>query len=108
MAILDIEYGRKILEDQKSKHPTSQKSQNPRELEMVLHNSSFGHQYAMLELESTNDSIQQQALLEKMEAYRKVYFAARLSLEQRDPHRLQRVETSIQDQKVRIFGVYRA
>ncbi len=106
MAVLDIEYGKQILEENQQKPAV--RPQTSQELEMVLHNSSFGHEYARLKLESTADIIQREEIYERMEACRNAYFAARLTFEQQDPGRLQTIETSILDQKVRIFGVYRA
>ncbi|MFO1464701.1 MAG: hypothetical protein U1F66_13110 [bacterium] len=106
MAVIDIEYGRAILEEQFGE-PSAPK-QGTKEWEMILHNSSYGHEYARLELEEAKDLLAQEDLLDKMENYKRAYFMARRYLKRENPDALRRIETELMDQKVRIFGTYTA
>lgn len=106
MAVIDIEYGRAILEEQGGEKPAA--SQGTQEWEMILQNSSFGHEYARMELQEAGDLIAQEDLLDKMENYKRAYFMARRYLKRENPEALRRIETDLLDQKVRIFGTYTA
>ncbi|MCE9625054.1 MAG: hypothetical protein K8R69_06325 [Deltaproteobacteria bacterium] len=108
MAVIDIEYGKAILEDQYGETVEGSDKQSAQEWEMILHNSSYGHEYARLELEEAKDMISQEDLLEKMDNYKRAYFMARRYLKRENPEALKRIETDLIDQKVRIFGVYTA
>ena len=107
MAVIDIEYGRAILEDADPSQAAHQKKKVV-ELEMVLQNSSLAHEYARMELETTQDFLQQEELINKMEDYKRAYFMARRFLKKQDPYRLADLEGQLMDQKVRVFGNYSA
>jgi len=106
MAVIDIEYGKAILEEQYGE--VEEGKQSAQEWEMILHNSSYGHEYARIELQEAQDVISQEDLLEKMDNYKRAYFMARRYLKRENPEALKRIETDLIDQKVRIFGVYTA
>ena len=106
MAVIDIEYGRAILEEQSEDKAST--AESTREWEMILHNSSFGHEYARMELQEVGDLIAQEDLLDKMENYKRAYFMARRYLKRENPEALRRIESDLLDQKVRIFGTYTA
>jgi hypothetical protein len=108
MAVIDIEYGREILEREAGEDPSSNEVKEALELEMVLQNSSYGHEYARIELEAVTDYIQQEELISKMENFKRAYFRARRYLKRHNPERLQKIESELLDQKVRIFGGYTA
>lgn len=108
MAVIDIEYGRAILEGNSEGNSKDSKRQGTLELEMVLQNSSFGHEYARMELEQTQDFLLQEELIRKMESCKRAYFFARRYLKKQNPLRLEAIETDLMDQKVRIFGTYNA
>ncbi|HKX11836.1 MAG TPA: hypothetical protein VJP40_01695 [bacterium] len=105
MAVIDIEYGREILEEYEGKKDEAQSTQD---WEMILHNSSYGHEYARLELEEAQDLITQEDLISKMENYKRAYFLARRYMQRENPEKLRSIETELMDQKVKIFGVYHA
>lgn len=105
MAIIDIEYGRAILEEHDNKKSEGQGTQD---WEMILHNSSFGHEYARLELEEAKDMVSQEDLIDKMENYKRAYFLARRYMKRENPEKLRTIEADLMDQKVRIFGVFHA
>jgi len=106
MAVIDIEYGKAILAEQGDEIA----SQNPSSLEweMVMQNSSYGHEYARIELAEVSDMLEQEVLLSKMENFKRAYFMARRFLKKENPLRLEEVETQLLDQKVRIFGTFNA
>lgn len=106
MAILDIEYGKAILEEQFGEKP--EPTQSAQEWEMILQNSSFGHEYARLELQEVPDLIGQEDLLEKMDNFKRAYFMARRYLKRENPEALRRIETDLLDQKGRLFATYTA
>jgi len=106
MAVIDIEYGRAILEEQFGE--PKQAEQGTQEWEMILHNSSYGHEYARIELQEAKDLLSQEDLLEKMDNYKRAYFMARRYLKRENPDALRRIESDLMDQKVRIFGTFTA
>ncbi|HKY62113.1 MAG TPA: hypothetical protein VJR29_01710 [bacterium] len=105
MAVIDIEYGREILEEYEGQKAEGQSTQD---WEMILHNSSYGHEYARLELEEAKDLVAQEDLIAKMENYKRAYFMARRYMKRENPEKLRSIEAELIDQKVRIFGVYHA
>lgn len=106
MAVIDIEYGKAILEEHGGAKPET--AQGTRDWEMILQNSSYGHEYARMELQEAGDLIAQEDLLDKMDNYKRAYFMARRYLKRENPEALQRIESDLLDQKVRIFGTYTA
>ena len=105
MAIIDIEYGKAVLEEYTGE---SQIRENSLDLEMVLQNSSIGHEYARMELEQAQDLVEREVLIDKMDSYKRAYFLARRYLKKQNPLRLETVESQLIDQKVLIFGNYQA
>ena len=73
------------------------------ELEAVLTQSSFGFEYARLNLQDSASVFQQQALLWELESYQKAYLDAREELSVIDPDRLLAIEDEIKLQKQNIF-----
>ena len=108
MAIIDIEYGKEIIAELSSEEISEKKKKEVLELEMVLQNSSYGHEYALLELEQTQDFLQQEELIGKIDNYKRAYFLARRYLKKENPIRLEKIESELMDQKVKIFGTYTA
>lgn len=108
MAVIDIEYGREILEENGFEENEAKKGEEALELEMILQNSSYGHEYARQELEEATDLIQQEDLISKMEHYKRAYFMARRYLKRKNPDRLKKIEYDLLDQKNRVFGTYQA
>ena len=105
MAIIDIEYGKAVLAEYSQESPDQE---NSLDLEMVLQNSSIGHEYARMELEQAQDLVEREVLIDKMESYKRAYFLARRYLKKQNPLRLETVESQLIDQKVLIFGNYHA
>ena len=106
MAILDIEYGRAILEEQFGEK--AEATQGSQEWEMILQNSSFGHEYARLELQEVPDLIAQEDILEKMDNFKRAYFMARRYLKRENPEALRRIESDLLNQKAQLFATYTA
>ena len=104
MAILDIEYGREILAGTQDEAPPEQ----IQEMEMVLQNSSYGHEYAMLELQESNSLLEAEELSERLEQYKTAYFNAREFLSEHHPNRLETLEQGLAEQKTRVFKIYHA
>ncbi len=104
MAIIDIEYGKEILE---SAQPEA-KLQKLQEMEMVLQNSSYGHEYAMLELQEAHCLMRQEELSYQLEEYKQAYFLARQYMGEHHPDRLANIESDLVQHKVRIFKNYHA
>jgi hypothetical protein len=107
MATFDIEYGRKVLEEQDAQDPESWHRQ-VKEMEMVLQNSSYGHEYAMIELASTSDPVQLDEIHHKLEDFKQAYFQARQYLRENHPDRLEALERELSEQKTRVFRQYHA
>ena len=78
------------------------------EMEMVMQNSSLAHEYARLQLETVEGSLQQEQILEQLDGYKKTYFSARKFLELHDPERVVELEKSLQDEKKEVFTYYNA
>lgn len=105
MAVIDIEYGKALLEEYSGEVQVQDSSLD---LEMVLQNSSIGHEYARMELEQVQDVVEREVLFDKMETYKRAYFLARRALKKHNPLRLESVEAQLIDQKSLIFGNYHA
>lgn len=108
MAVIDIEYGREILEESGYQGYSKEKGEEALELEMVLQNASYGHEYALQELAETKDMFQKEDLLSKIENYKRAYFMARRYLKRNNPERLKQIESDLLEQKTRVFGTYHA
>jgi hypothetical protein len=104
MAWIDIEFGREILQesDPEAAH------QKLLEMEMVLQNSSYGHEYTMLELQEAGSFLEQEALHGKLEDFKQDYFHARQYLMEHYPERLQEIETALMAQKSSFFNAHTA
>lgn len=107
MAIFDIEYGKQILEDQDTQDPESCFRQI-QEMEMVLQNSSYGHEYAMIELATASDPVQLNEIHHKLEDFKQAYFQARQYLWENHPDRLEALERELSEEKTRVFRQYHA
>jgi hypothetical protein len=107
VAIFDIEYGKKILEDQDTQDPESCFRQI-QEMEMVLQNSSYGHEYALIELAATHDPIQLDEIHHKLDEFKKAYFQARQYLFNHHPQRLEALEQELHLQKNQVFRQFHA
>jgi hypothetical protein len=108
MAVIDIEYGREILEESGYQGYSKNEGQEVLELEMVLQNASYGHEYALQELTEAKDLFQKEDLLSKIENYKRAYFMARRYLKKNNPDRLKQIESELLEQKNRVFGTYHA
>lgn len=86
------------------KNQSPQDRPDPVELEMILQNSSYGHEYARLQLENVRCSFKKSELLEQLEGYKKAYFSARRCLEINYPERLEKLEEDLQTQKKEVFA----
>lgn len=104
MAVIDIQYGKTILADSDPENLHGE----IKEMEMVLQNSSYGHEYAMMELQNTRGLWQQVEIQEKLEEYKQAYFQARRCLHRLHPERLRKLEEELAEQKIRIFKTYTA
>jgi len=69
------------------------------QLEATLTQSSFGYEYAVLNLKKEVPFAHRQLLLDQMEEHKKVYFRAREMLGRIDPNKLTSVEEEIVRQK---------
>jgi hypothetical protein len=107
VAIIDIEYGRQILEGQDAQDPESCFRQI-QEMEMVLQNSSYGYEYAMIELDSTHDPLLLDEIHHKLDEFKQTYFQARQYLHENHPERLEALEREIHQQKNQVFRQYHA
>ncbi|MDO8644249.1 MAG: hypothetical protein Q7S00_04695 [bacterium] len=77
-------------------------------LQMLLTNSSFGHEYARKEFESAKSFGDKEELLEKMHYFKEVYFKARKALDENFPEVLDHIEQDIVSQKQAVFTTYNA
>lgn len=73
------------------------------QLEATLTQSSFGYEYAVLNLKKEVPFAQRQLLLDQMEAHKKIYFRAREMLGRISPDKLTRVEQDIIRQKTAVL-----
>ncbi len=105
MAVIDIEYGREILETQTDPAAAHRRIL---EMEMVLQNSSYSHEYAMMKLEAAGDFLERENLHQQLEASKNAYFRARQYLQEHHPDRLQTLEKNLAEQKSRVFKTYTA
>lgn len=69
------------------------------QLEEAMTQSSFGHEYALLNLAEIDSYAQKQALLAQMEEYKKTYFLARERLLEINPEKLLHLEQDLRYQK---------
>ena len=69
------------------------------QLEATLTQSSFGYEYAVLNLKKEIPFAHRQLLLDQMEEHKKTYFRAREMLGRINPDKLDRVEEEIIRQK---------
>lgn len=81
---------------------------DPATLQLLMTNSSFGHEYARKELEKAEAYHQKEELLEKMAYFRSVYFQARDLLAQSCPDKVEDLEKDLQSQKQAVFTDYNA
>ena len=77
-------------------------------LQMLLTNSSFGHEYARKEFETAKNFGDKEELLEKMNYFKEVYFKARQALYDNFPEVLDHIEQDIVTQKQAVFTTYNA
>lgn len=104
MAIIDIEYGREILEQS----VPEQVQDRLQEMEMVMQNSSYGHEYALLELKDVDCRLRHDELTEQIDEYKSAYFQARQYLSEHHPDRLADLERELVENKVKVFQNYHA
>lgn len=103
MAILDLEYGKECLRE------VGESSAEQRlEMEMLLQNSSYGHEYAMMEMQGSLDILEQEALTLRLEEHREAYFQARKYLEKNCPLRLEAIERELLERKMGNSKFYNA
>ncbi len=111
MAVIDIEYGKALLAEYSGEAAPGEgapKGPTSMEWEMVMQNSSIGHEYARLELDLAEDVISRESLIEKMENFKRAYYLARRYLKRHNPLRLETLEAQLIDQKVHVFGNFHA
>lgn len=104
MAVIDIEYGVSLLED----NSVEAEMARVQEMEMVLQNSSVGHEYAVLALQSTSSFVEQEKLNNQLEDYKQAYFQARQFLSQNYPERLLAIEQELVGQRPEPAQYYHA
>lgn len=104
MGMLDIEYGKEVLENSSE----DKKDKKIMEMEMQLQNSSYGHEYVMMELQTVNCFLEEEALSNKLEEFKSEYFYARNYLEKHNPNRLHDLEIELFEQKTRVLRSYQA
>ena len=73
------------------------------ELQMLLTNSSFGHEYARMEMEQTRSNFKRTMLVEKLENFRRIYFEARNELATFSPDIVESIEKDLSAQKSFFF-----
>ncbi|MBI2339598.1 MAG: hypothetical protein HYU99_04415 [Deltaproteobacteria bacterium] len=69
------------------------------QLEATLTKSSFGFEYAILNLKQPLPFAHRQSLLDQIDEHKKVYFRARELLGRLNPEKLCKVEQGLMDQK---------
>lgn len=106
MAVIDIEYGQQVLSEYSGEVQVQQTQ--PLQWEMVLQNSSIGHEYARLELDQASDIMTRENLIDKMDNYKRAYFLARRYMKRHNPLRLETIEADLIDQKSVLFNGYQA
>ena len=104
LAVIDIEYGKEILAEADSEG----KLREIKEMEMVLQNSSYGHEYAMMELQGAAGFLDSIELDRRLEEYKEAYFHAREYLKEHHPGRLETLEAELAEQKIKVFKTYNA
>lgn len=85
-----------IQENSKSKQPIV-------ELEAALTQSAFGHEYALMDLQTEVPFLHREQLIEQLEEHKKIYFWAREQLRLLDPKKLNAIEEEIKQQKETIL-----
>lgn len=95
------------LDEQQERHaPPSPREQKIVELESVLANASFAHEYALMHLDKIDNERERDGALEELERYHGTYAEARKLLEEIDRDRLVQFETSLAWQKSAILRGY--
>lgn len=76
------------------------------DLEMIMTNSAFGYEYAVVALEEEEDAfgIDAARIQSQLEQFKELYFDARQKLEVIDAPKLARVESDLQMQKLVVFA----
>ncbi|MDO8520256.1 MAG: hypothetical protein Q7T11_08865 [Deltaproteobacteria bacterium] len=74
------------------------------ELEAVMTESAFGHEYARLSLKEDASYTRREALLANMDRHKQVYFWARQKMEKINPDRLISIEEGLRWQKEMVLG----
>ena len=69
------------------------------ELEAVMTESAFGHEYARLSLKEDASYTRREALLANMDRHKQIYFWARQKMEKINPNRLASIEEGLRWQK---------
>ena len=77
-------------------------------LQMLMTNSSFGHEYARKEFESARSYDQKEELLAKMDHFKRIYFEARQTVSYHFPELLEDIEKDLLSQKLAIFSEFNA
>ena len=77
------------------------------ELEAVLANTSFAHEYALIHLNEVDNHRERNAIYDELERYHDTYAATRAVLESLDRPRLLKFETVLQWQKNAVLRGYR-
>lgn len=110
MATLDLDYAREIVKEGASDKLAADKLAALRDWEQILRSSSYGHEYARLQLDKLEgeDFVKREEMLTKMETCKRAYFLARRYLRKETPERLEALESELRVQKTQIFGFYSA
>lgn len=69
------------------------------ELEAVMTESAFGHEYARLSLKEDAPYTRREAILANMDKHKQVYFWARQKMEKLNPQKLVSIEEGLRLQK---------
>ncbi len=96
MATLDLAYGREVLAQIQDEDPLQNQLQ---EMELLLQNSSYGHESLILELGQSRSLLEREVLSDRLEDCRQAYFEARDYLARHFPERLRFLEESLVEQK---------
>lgn len=77
-------------------------------LQMLMTNSSFGHEYARKEFSESHSFDKKEKLLAKMDHYKRIYFEAREAIQNYFPEKLDAIEKDLLSQKQTLFTEYNA
>ena|SRR3989338_8380813 len=69
------------------------------ELEAVMTQSAFGHEYALLSLKEDAPYTRREAILANMDHHKQIYFWARQKMEKLNPQKLVSIEEGLRLQK---------